>query len=645
MSRRRSRDERAAPAARPAVSGKARPEGIAPISRQKQAAFLAITLLLPLLLLIAVEGGLRLFSPNGGMPLFVDADFAGPGFRVASQDVARRYFPAEEFPPSPPPEPFAVEKPAGGMRIFVLGESAAAGFPFPHNGTFSRVLRDALHDVLPDAPVEVVNLGIAATNSFTLFDIIDEVIDQRPDAVLIYAGHNEYYGALGVGSTQSGIVSPAVKRFYLRLLHLRTVQLLRSGVVALRGGRANDQPEDRADAATMMEVVARDQQIELGGESYKEGLRQFAENLALVIARCERAGIPVFVASQSSNVRDQAPLYSPANSAAGGADSVFAAATRALAEGDSATARELFVRARDMDVVRFRAPSELNEVVRRAVSAGGARYVPVSESFDGESSGMPGSALFLEHVHPTQAGQLLIARTFFEALREASFVGRAARMENLRSWAEYERRMTLTPFDMRVAEHTLRTLATQWPFVSPDQASDYRGSYRPTSTLDSIALVVSRGGMPWGAAKLQLAAFYEESGAPDSAAAEYRGLARDAPFAELPQRMLGRALLEAGDPSAEAALERAFELEPTAYSGLILGRMAVERQDFTGAVRYLEAAARLSPRDPVALYSLSLAYAMSRDLARARTAAEQLQQLAPDFPGLAEWRREIGLAP
>ena len=26
---------------------------------------------------------------------------------------------------------------------------------------------------------------------------------QEPDAVLIYAGHNEYYGALGVGSTES----------------------------------------------------------------------------------------------------------------------------------------------------------------------------------------------------------------------------------------------------------------------------------------------------------------------------------------------------------------------------------------------------------------------------------------------------------
>ena len=31
----------------------------------------------------------------------------------------------------------------------------------------------------------------------------DEVIEHNPDLLLIYAGHNEYYGALGVGSTES----------------------------------------------------------------------------------------------------------------------------------------------------------------------------------------------------------------------------------------------------------------------------------------------------------------------------------------------------------------------------------------------------------------------------------------------------------
>jgi len=37
---------------------------------------------------------------------------------------------------------------------------------------------------------------MAAINSYALLDMVDEVIQQSPDAVLIYTGHNEYYGAL-----------------------------------------------------------------------------------------------------------------------------------------------------------------------------------------------------------------------------------------------------------------------------------------------------------------------------------------------------------------------------------------------------------------------------------------------------------------
>lgn len=611
------------------------------LSRGKHAAFLLVTLLVPVLLLAAVELGLRVASPGGGLPLFVEAPFAGDGYRVANRDVARRYFPAEQAPPAPPVEPFASSRPDGGLRVFVLGESSTAGFPYPHNGTFSRVLRDALGDALPGAAVEVVNLGIAATNSFTMVDLIDEVLDQDPGLVIVYGGHNEFYGALGAASTQSGWSSPAVKRAYLSLLRLRTVQVLRSVVTRLRAGAAGGgDAAAGSDAASFMEVLAREQQIELDGATYREGLRQFEENLTLLVERSRAAGVPVMLSSIASNVRDLRPLVSPGNGGPGGADSTYAAASAALAAGDSARARALFVRARDLDVVRFRAPSAANEVIRRVAREHGAVYVPVAERFDQLSGGMPGQELFLEHVHPTQHGQAVIARTVFETMRDSGLLGDRAEPARLAGWDEYERRMALSAFDLRIVDHTLRTLTSRWPFVPAGSERDYRGDYRPTGPVDSLAMAVSRGGMPWAAAKLQVAEYHERAGRPDSAAAEYRGLARDAPFAETPLQLLGRALLASGDTAAGAsALRDAFEIEPTAYTSLMLGRMAMERRDAAGAVRYLEAAVRLSPSEPLALYSLSLAYGMSGDVARARAAAERLSSFAPGFPGLAEWRR------
>src|SRR5438067_5398002 len=160
--------------------------------------------------------------------------------------------------------------------------------------------------------------------------------------------------------------------------------------------------------------------------------------------------------------------------------------------------------------------------------------------------GIPGHDLFLVHVHPVRHGYALMGEVFFEAMRGAGVL-RRARFDRLRPWSEYEEREAVTPFDERVAAHVVRTLETRWPFVPISQQIDYRGTYVPRDVLDSLAFDVSRG-RPWELAKLALAQRYEQGGHLDSAIAEYRGLARDAPFFETPFRLLARALIMAGRP-------------------------------------------------------------------------------------------------
>ena len=88
---------------------------------------------------------------------------------------------------------------------------------------------------MPDKTVEVINLGISAVNSYTLFDQVDEIIEQKPDAILIYAGHNEFYGALGVGSNENLGGFPAFVRFYLKLQRFATIifRIIKLGRVGL----------------------------------------------------------------------------------------------------------------------------------------------------------------------------------------------------------------------------------------------------------------------------------------------------------------------------------------------------------------------------------------------------------------------------
>lgn len=596
--------------------------------------FLAITLIFPLILLGLVEGALRLFGPDTSLPLFVPALVGDGRYLVANPEVGRRYFGATERAPAPPAEFFASRKPANGFRLFVLGESTTAGFPYPRNGTFSRLLRDALHDVLPGDSVEVINLGIAATNSVALRDLAGEVVAAGPDAVLVYAGHNEYYGVLGAASARGGALAPVLVRASLQLQRLRIGMAVRR-LLAPRPGAASDS------APSFMEVLARDREVPLDGALFERGAAQYAGNLAALLATFRRAGILVFVASQASNVRDQSPFASPANGEAGGA---WTAAHAALAQGDSAGAREGFARARDLDVIRFRAPGRFTAIVREAVAQGGASYVPMEERFAAASHGMPGRDLFLEHVHPNRTGVTLMARAFYDALDSADFLGRRADRVRFRGWEAYQDGAALTPFDERVAFHTVQTLVTRWPFVPVAEQRDYRATYRPVGAADSLALLVSRGGVRWEEAKLQIAADFERRALPDSAAAEYRGLVRDQPWAEYPRRLLARALLQEGEGGgAERELRAALQLEPSAAAALALGQLLIQRKDVAGALPFLERAVQLEPANTAALYQLSLAYGLARDIDRARSTALTLARLDPRYPGLAGWMAAIGL--
>ncbi len=601
-----------------------------------------MTVLSPLLILGAIEGILRIAWTSGDIPAFVPALAGSTALLTPSQSVARRYFAGEAMPPAPPTDVFATEKPAHALRLFVLGESTTAGFPYPHNGTFSRIIRDALHDVLPNDSVEVVNVGIAATNSFTLVDLIGDVLAQHPDAVLIYAGHNEYYGALGVGSTIRIGSSPRLVRASLAAQKWRTARLLRIAIDRLLASTERSAPVDST-VATFMESVAADQQIELGGRAYRAGLAQFSENTALVLRRFRDAGVPVFIASIASNERDQPPFGSTANAPARAA---YDSAQRALIQHDSSRARALFTSARDLDVIRFRAPSELNDSIRSLATRFGAHYVPLAERFAALSPAGMGHELFLEHVHPTRHGSALIAEAFVDALRDERYLGRSATPEKLAPWSEYERRMELSPFDERIVHHTVTTITTRWPFVTRADARDYRGTYRPTDYADSLALLVSRGGMPWGEAKLRLAAHEEAAGAHDAALAEYRGLLRDRPFVETGYRLVGRGLLASGRAQdAVPYLERAIALTPTGESCYLLGVIALQQKDYPRAITWLDRAVSLQPDAVASLYQLSLAFGLSHNADAARGAATRAAQLDPKYPGLAAWMKVIGMNP
>ena len=363
----------------------------APLSPARRRLFTGVMLAVPLLFFLVLEGGLRLAGFGDSYPLFVSAP-SQPDYLFPNPEVARRYFRPGSIVPLPQMDFFRAQKAPGGFRIFFQGESSAAGFPYRHGGAPSRMLAERLQATFPDRDIEVVNTALTAVNSYTLLDQSREIIAQKPDAVMIYTGHNEFYGVFGVGSSQSGGRSRGLVKAYLALRPLRTVQLLARAL-----SRA---PAADASARSVMELMAGEQLIPYDSPRYRAGLAQFRANLSELLARYRARGIPVLIGTVASNDRGQRPFASallPGTDRAAwerayragveamargdtpaaeralqaavridstAADAFFALARCAEARGDVAGARAAYRAARDRDQLRFRAPEDVNRIIR-----------------------------------------------------------------------------------------------------------------------------------------------------------------------------------------------------------------------------------------------------------------------------------------
>ena len=275
---------------------------------KKESIFKIITISLPFLLIFLIEIALRIGGFGENYNLFKKVKVEnGPDYLIMNSNIAKKYFSDEGFHPDNQSDLFLKIKTDSTFRVFVQGASTAVGFPFYHGGSFPRMLKQRLSQTFPNKNIEVINTGITAVNSYTLLDLTDKIIDQNPDVVIIYAGHNEYYGALGVGSSSSFGSHPVVVRSYLFLKNFRFFQLLENGYSKIFRHKKNTL---NVGETTLMEVMARDQRIPYNSEVYRAGINQFEGNLEKILNKYKKNNIPVIISTIVSNEKDIKPFIS-----------------------------------------------------------------------------------------------------------------------------------------------------------------------------------------------------------------------------------------------------------------------------------------------------------------------------------------------
>ena len=461
----------------------------------------ASAVVVPLLLLGVIEGALRLFGVGFVTDLTVPCTVQGHA--AACYNL---FFPAPFFPPGmiKTPQAYAIpaEKPQNTFRIFVLGESAAMGDPDPAYG-FSRYLEVMLRQRYPAVKFEVVNTGSVAVNSHVLLPIAEGLAQQRPDLFIIYSGNNEVVGPYGPGTalTGSGMsMSMPVIRGNVFVRSTRIGQLLTKVGMQKRewGG---------------MEMFL-DKQVRESSPLMKYTYANFEENLRDTVRVAQRSGARVIVSTVATNLKDCAPFGSlhrenlkpdelrswnalvqqgadlenarsydealKAYEAASKIDDQYAELEFRMARslwvlGDYAGAREHFGHARDLDTLRFRADSKINEINRAVASKSGAELVDAESVFSNESpNGIVGSELVYEHVHLTPLGNYLLARAMFLQIASKMPVpaGRPVGGADVPSEAECEQLLAFTGHDRsRIALEMLERLQKA-PFTNQLNHSD-----------------------------------------------------------------------------------------------------------------------------------------------------------------------------
>lgn len=491
------------------------------LSKGRLRLFRWISILLPFLLLVLMELGLRAFHYGNDLHLFVEYP-ADKEYLFLNPAASKRYFTNQANATTGNVEPFKKEKDAGTMRIFVLGESTTIGYPYFHNGSFHRWLQYRLMHDYPDRNFEVINIALTAVNSYTVLGFAREVVNYQPDAILIYTGHNEYYGALGVGSTDRIGGNRRIVDLLLALRQLRVVQWMTNMYEHLAGLFRSHKSNG---IRTRMEAMVANEQIPYGSKLYQRGIDQFQENMEETLQLLDRRHIPVFISNLVSNEKDLSPFISMAADSAKfsgfkkayaggkaafdagdwatayklfreaeGIDSMHALCNYylgclALRQGDPGQAKAWFSRAEELDALRFRAPSLMNNIIPKlAAQYKSIHLVDAKAAFEARSKyGIIGNELLLEHVHPNIYGYALLSDAFYRAMK-ASGIFPSEDKESM-SLEQLLRTMPILEMDSLAGAYKIGRLKKSWPF---NQAVAGSAPATDSTTLSQTATLQGR---------------------------------------------------------------------------------------------------------------------------------------------------------
>ena len=158
-----------------------------------------------------------------------------------------------------------------------------------------------LQDLYPDRQVEVFNGGITAASSFAVARTVEDGVEAlKADLVVVYTGHNEFYGVYGAASLAEGGQAMWSKKGHYALMQWRMTGLVGQLLAAFSAEQAGP-------PAALIEVMSRVGTIVASDPRRAQATANLEANLRDIAIFCRAKGIPLVLCTLTSNERGFAP--------------------------------------------------------------------------------------------------------------------------------------------------------------------------------------------------------------------------------------------------------------------------------------------------------------------------------------------------
>jgi tetratricopeptide (TPR) repeat protein len=410
------------------------------------------TILIPLLFFVLLEIVLRLADVGTSFDYFHTVDIEGQAHFQENPQFADQFYPPA-LNIGPLENTFAEERDPGQTRVYVLGGSAAMGFPHKNHG-LDRHLGALLRAALPGRRIEIINTAMTSVNSHVVYEVARSLPENSADFAVILMGNNEVVGPYGPGTfNQNFLSSLSLIRGLQALKRTRIWQALDSLMMGINPSDARQELEwEGMQMFTNFGVPHDDPRMDSVYSHYENNLRDIVDIL-------HSKGFYVVLSSVPVNFRHSAPFSSVHAGALSDEQlarwgALSQAGSRSLAERDwdgaiasleaalaidpdyadthfqLATAYENkgafeqsathYARALDLDALRFRADTRINEIIQdvaASIEHDAFDFVDSAAAFERESQPFqPGWNLLVEHVHYDFSGNYILAAGISRAI-------------------------------------------------------------------------------------------------------------------------------------------------------------------------------------------------------------------------------------